>query len=242
MKHLCTLLLSALFFSSTLQVYATSTTSATVESPRVGTPNNDKSNTENKGKGNTAVPIPTAAVTTAPAQPTVAPPRTNQNTTITPSQSTRRETTRDRQETGSESPPATRAKPISQTQQATSNTPSNQIRKRQTSAVLGTSTQTPTKKVTLKQQGEKAPVKKIIAPSSPTVQMQGVNYYQDERLSPTTTKNLLYVALTLFFGGMFVLNFPTLYAAVLRLKQKLSRTPADPITIPYIDPTKAVTK
>jgi hypothetical protein len=266
MKLFCLLLISAITFSFPVQANAVSTPVADVELPRVGAPNNDKKeDSEDKGKGNNTTPIPTIAISQAPVEPTTAPVQstenrkptptlviTNQNPTPVPPKTNtsngnsnsnsgnqrndniinpivvpqNRDTVRTTQPT---------------TTRSTANATTNKVSP--TPAVLGTTTKVNTvtqkQEPKQKQQSAETPltkIKNIIAPPSSDVQVKGANYYQDERLSPAVTTNLLYVAMTLFIAGMLILKLPILIAGASKVKQRFTRTPkVEPFTIPYID-------
>lgn len=262
MKRFCLLLILAVFFTFPIQAFAVGSVSAEVELPRVGAPKNDgRNDSENKDKGKNNDPIPTIAIPTAP-QPTATPVPVNENKKPTPTpvpSSSHSETNSGNQSRNNANTPSntTSNQTTNSNQRVTAsqntnviNIPQNRdtIRStRQTTdapTVLGTTTKNQpaaiNKETKSKQQTQETPItkiKNIIAPPSADVQVKGANYYQDERLSPAVTTNLLYASLILFMSGMLVLKFPILAAGVMKIKQKLFRTrKPEPFTIPLIEP------
>lgn len=263
MKQACLIIITVLFLSVAPNVLAVSSTSATIETPKVGAPKDEKTNNgnDNKNRGNTDELIPTIAITTTP-QPTATPVPVNEtrkptptpvlsnqnqnasatNTTNNTASSNRNSTSNANQKNGSNSNAITAPQRRDAIRSANTTALTTNTTTRRAPRVLGTNARntTPTQNqmTKQKQQSRETPltkIKNIIVPPSTDVQVKGVNYYQDERLSPAVTTNLLYIALTLFMAGMLVLKMPILAAAFMKLKQKFVRSPKpEPFTIPYI--------
>lgn len=258
MKSICLLIISVLFLAAPANIFASSNPFWNNRTPlaqeQTEQENTDKKNNDNNGKGNNR-PIPTVVISKAPVQPTPTqvpanetkkptpiPTDTKPAPTSVPERSTTNQTNTNpfgvivipqdkdkiRGDTENSIPV-----PAVNTRRTVTPTP----------AILGTNQRVAQKENTTtpkqNQQTTETPLKKIqdiIAPPLASVaQVKGANYYQDERLSPLLTANLLYFALGLFLTGMFILKLPLLKSGIDKMRQRFGKENADTFTVPYIE-------
>lgn len=245
MKYFCLLLIVLSFLSYPARAFAVSTP---VGSVQVNPPSQ---NNKDRDKETTVpvviTPIPTLPINQNGKRPTVTPaskndtkpkvsptaipeptkaPAVSRNTTTTNQQTNQSSGTSDKivvpqnLNTARNSGTSTNSKPT--------NT--------KTTDPAETQTQQSVKATAAPTQSAVAKAKEIVAPTGVSdVQVKGINYYQEERLSPTVTTWLLYFALGLFMLGIAFLKIPVIVGAFIRARNKVFPQLNKQFTIPYIN-------
>ena len=263
MKKFSLLFISVLFLASPITIQAASLPLVGNRLPLVQEQleekNNDKKNEDSKGKAD-ITPVPTAVISKAPMQPTQTPSNETKKPNPSPTIAKPAPTTAPSRNTSNPSNSNgiggivvpqnidrnrvdnrdNESTAVTNTRRTVSPTPTTTT---SSTGVAGTTQRTSTKEPAAapkqKEQPAETPLKKIqdiIAPPlASVVQVKGANYYQDEKLSPVVTANLLYFALGLFLTGMLILKLPLLKSGIDKIRRRIGRENNEGFTVPYIE-------